>query len=491
MPRRRVVFVAAAVLLLPGCGSCGDRADDVTGDDAAVCSFSICDRECRERGLCYGSCAAGTCNCTAVCGGDADADARDDAGVRDDARGGEADDAGAPECWLRSTGETRPGASPGVTCRRISVPEVEYALLQFSGDGDRVVSVGDTAGAPGFPVWIFDRRTRCLNILDDGADTPGFTLYGGDPSVDGHRVAYRMTWFTDAPTGSVQHCQLRLLDLATGEKRVLDESVSAIVDSPSGRSGCNMDYIVLDYPWVVWRDVREHDGHPGIGWNWYAMAINAETGEKMNISRDPEDLYVNWWAIRVDLLGAVATWSTGNEAGTVAIVDLASRERRIISPERGLPGFATITPEWIAWVSQRARYPPRPEEWRDLCNASDMFCMTDIYGYNRLTGEERALVVAGNTMQGDEVDGEGPWLVYEDQRDGGDGDPRFDRDREEDIFALHLPTMTEIKLTDWAGYELIPRAYDRGDGTYGALLVWEISYYGANYILWDCDLPAP
>jgi hypothetical protein len=90
-------------------------------------------------------------------------------------------------------------------------------------------------------------------------------------------------------------------------------------------------------------------------------------------------------------------------------------------------------------------------------------------------------------MQGWTLDGEGDWLAYDDQRDGTD--VVSIRDREQDIYAFHLPTMTEVRVTDWPGFEMQPKVVDHGDGTYGVLLIEELDYGRAIYRLWDCSLP--
>ena len=56
---------------------------------------------------------------------------------------------------------------------------------------------------------------------------------------------------------------------------------------------------------------------------------------------------------------------------------------------------------------------------------------------------------------------------------------------------MYLPTRTEIRITDWPGFEASAKVYDRGDGTYGVLLNQEIDRMRGTYRLWDCDLPEP
>jgi hypothetical protein len=475
------------------CSGCPDSSG--TGDaEAEVCTFASCEAQCRSVALCYGSCSAATCHCW-PCEADADVRLDGDADVtREDY--GDLEDIEAigdvePDdgrdvvgCEYVITGETRAGASPGVTCRRLSVDEVEKALLHFSGSGDRVAfSGGEVASA----LWEVRLGTGCIEELDNAeSPIPGRYAVNMYPSVEGDRVAYVAEWM---PTPDILHCELRLLDLTTGNHRVLVPSDSAYGD---GRA-CSMDYVTLEHPWIVWRDVREHPlgaGPETVGlYNWDAVALNVETEEIINLSLQPVTGLRVWGSVvRTDIDAGWAVLGAGwGGAGTgeplaeeIVAVNLPTRERRLITDAPGDQYFPTITVPWIAWTDIRCC------PWD--CNSMGP-CSNDIYGYNLDTGEESAFVVAGDTMQGDEVDGEGPWLLYEDQR-GGD-DPTRDGDREEDIFAFHLPTRTEIRITDWPGYEMIPRVYRREDGSYGALFVHEISYHYATYRLWDCDLPEP
>ena len=102
----------------------------------------------------------------------------DDAYPRDDADGpdAEAEDADAGgDCPYRMPGETRAGALPGVTCRRISVPEVEHGLLYFAADGDRIVLSGGVS--LGFNLEV-DRVTGCYD-LPPAVRTHGYITWDG------------------------------------------------------------------------------------------------------------------------------------------------------------------------------------------------------------------------------------------------------------------------------------------------------------------------
>jgi hypothetical protein len=218
------------------------------------------------------------------------------------------------------------------------------------------------------------------------------------------------------------------------------------------------------------------------------MALNIETAERHDLSFNPA---IGWWdwngVVKVDLLGTMAVFDAGWGGGSeplhleIVTVDLATGVRTQITDDPMDQSYPTITPHWIAWWDQRND--PNPHciwPWG---------CSSDIYGYNRDTGETQALVIAGDSMQGPELDGAGDWLAYEDQRDGTD--VTHYRDREQDIYALHLPTMTEIRITDWPGFELRPRVIDHGGGVFSVLLIHEIHYARALYRLFDCTLPAP
>jgi hypothetical protein len=94
-------------------------------------------------------------------------------------------------------------------------------------------------------------------------------------------------------------------------------------------------------------------------------------------------------------------------------------------------------------------------------------------------------------MHGRELDGEGDWLVYTDQRDNPEDPWREDRRRlYQNVYALHLPTRTEICVVDWPGHQMSVRAYT-AIGETRVLLFDELSYAEAEYDLWDCNLTLP
>ena len=413
--------VRVLMLLLCSCSGCPSSSGP---DDAGPegCTYASCEETCRGSGSCYGSCGGGVCHCTS-CGGDADvrddgdagtdgdgageSELRDGDGVEDGARDDGRDISG---CEYATTGETRGGASPGVVCRRLSLDAVEEGLLSYSGSGDRVVLSG---GDPGTPLWEVRLSTGCLRMLDDSRDRSG--NYGVDnyPSVEGNRVAYAAYWRVSA---DVDHCELRLLDLDGGEARTFAANDSANL----GEQTCWMNYVALEYPWIAWRDVREVPLEaPLMGaYHWDAVALNAETGEIINLSLDPATGDRVWRSVvRVDMKGGWVVFDAAwGGAGTgeplhleIVAANVLSGERRQITDAIGDQYFPTVAPPWVAWVDDRAGYPD--------CERMGP-CFNDIYGYNLDTREERALVVADDAMQGDEVDGEGPWLVYEDQRGG-------------------------------------------------------------------------
>ncbi|MBI5486343.1 MAG: hypothetical protein HY905_03325 [Deltaproteobacteria bacterium] len=420
-----------------------------------------------------------------------DADARDTDALDGD-RGDLFDvDLDAGPCPYRASGETRAGASASISCRRVTIWENEYASLFFSGDGDRIVVSGGVSSGMGSAeyiglcLWEYRRSTGCSRVVHSALTPVGSTSRPSPASIEGTQVAYAWDWL---PTADTHHCLVGLLDLESGEDRTLASSDSRF--RPGGWGGCSMISVRLEYPWVVWADNREVPLAPpdGTSYRWDALATNIDTGEVINLSVDPTTSEHLWDSVyHVDLDDGLAVFEAawGGRPGTgpyreeIVGAHLVSGDRRQFTDAPGDQWYPVLGSSWIAWLDQRSHL------------ECDRFtpCSTDIYGFNLGTGTEQTLVVAGDSMQGEEVDAEGPWVVYEDQR-GGD-DPTHDRDREQDIYALHLPTMTEIQVTDWPGYERIPRAYRREDGSYGVVLAFELDRPSALYRVWDCDLPEP
>lgn len=457
------LLVLSAVLGWAGCSSppsSGDASD-------APCTYDSCRATCLAMGREYGSCTGGICRCVVVDAG-ADADG-DDGTTREDAR--DAED-GATTCdGIRVPPEERPGASPGVTCRRVSVEEVEPYLMDFSGDGPWVTFRGGHDRPR--PLWRYHRQSHCLDVLDECV-VPGLerTTASGS-SIEGNRVAYCVAGV--ATDTGLEVWQLRLIDIVGGGPRVLVETRSERLESREA----GMDFPTLHYPWVTWRDIRQANAY-----NWWPYAYNIETGEERNLIPDPGSPEAGG-SVMVDNDGRVVVFTgpfvdgSGLWADNVLAVDLVTDTRGYVAPRMAHQFWPAITPDWIVWLDQRSH----PE-----CTYTSP-CYTDVYGYRRSTGEVVPLVVAGESMQGPWMDARGDWVAYEDQRDGTDVTRSLDN--EQDIYALHLPTMTEVRVTDWPGFEWNPQVYDRHDGTYGVLLIQEIDYLYAIYRLWDCDLPAP
>ncbi|MBN1769697.1 MAG: hypothetical protein JXB32_00430 [Deltaproteobacteria bacterium] len=466
--RLRSGFVVAVVGL--ACGSCSSPPS--SGDTPDVsCTYESCRARCLAMGREYGSCGGGICHCTED--GDADADADlptdgDDGPVRDDAQ--EAEDVASPCDGIRVPVEERAGASTGVTCRRLSVEEVEPHLMYYSGDGEFVALLGGEDRPR--PLWILSRPTWCLRVLDD-ASVPGLSeTSAGESSIEGNRIAYYVAGVESATALDVW--QLRLVEIAGGEPRILVETRS---ERRSGQQA-SMDFPTLHYPWITWRDIRQANAY-----RWLAYAYNVETGEERNLSRNPDSGAI-WATVMVDNDGQLAVFTGTYVEGTyssenVVTVNLVTGDRGYLVPNLATQDWPSITSDWIVWLDQRTH----PE-----CDYVSP-CYTDVYGYHRATGEVVPLVVAGDSMQGPWMDARGEWVAYEDQRDGTDVTRSLDR--EQDIYALHLPTRTEVRITDWPGFEWNPQVYDRHDGTFGLLLIEEIEYLHRIYRLWDCDLPEP
>ncbi|MBI5489218.1 MAG: hypothetical protein HY905_17920 [Deltaproteobacteria bacterium] len=466
--------------------------------------------------MCSAGCLDSRCRCTYSCGDASDVaeevEATDVAvdrvgdgdsadGVEGDVRDGDAGettdvDPDAGPCLYRSSGETRPGASPGVSCTRITVWENEYYAWYFSGDGDRIVVSGAVSSGAGSAeyigscLWEYRRSTGCSRLVHPALTPVGSTATIAFPSSEGALVAYSWGW---RPTSDVEHCLVGLLDLESGEDRTLTSSDSRI---PAGdHSGCSIISVSLEAPWVVWADNREVPVAPpdGTSHRWDALATNIETGENINLNLDPTTSARLWRStFHVDLEDGLAVfdaaWGGSPTAdpfgrGIVGANVLTGERLRFAEASADLwyPDlwYPVLASSWIAWLDQRHH----PE-----CDSFTP-CSTDVYGFDLATGTEQALVIAGDSMQGEELDADGPWVVYEDQR-GGD-DPTHARDREQDIYAFHLPTMTEVQITNWPGYEMNPQVYRRDDGSYGVLLAFELDRRSEIYPVWDCDLPEP
>ena len=466
--------------------SCSAPSASRDGGDVGPCTFASCTAECAAAGLQYGSCAGGRCNCAS---GDGDVtefagDARQEDSLDADAGG---EDADVAPCEIRAPDETRPGAEPGVSCLRVSPLDLERSLLSFAGDGPTVAFKGGespTAGATYFPLWVYDRPSHCIRMVDDATDvevvSDGPPLGGCYyPSVDGDRVVY-MVDIRPAPwvIGTVSITQLRLADLRTGERRTLVGTRSTFEDY--GLEGGVMDFISLDYPWVAWRDVREAND-----WAWYPYAFNIETREERHLGTDPTT-GARWYTVEVDLLGTTVVFAPdfvdyypeggGCTHTDIASVDLLTGVRTRLTSDIWKQRAPTITPDWIIYFDFR----------------NDAPCGDDLpglYGLERATGEQVRLASLRYAGRGRlRPDATGDWVVYEDYR-GPTDFPGWINER--DIYALYLPTRIEIRVTDWPGFEMQPVVYNRGDGTSGVLFIEEIDYGTRRYRRGDCDLPTP
>jgi hypothetical protein len=466
-----LAFVVAGAACGRGPSSAGDA--DTRPEDG--CSGATCDERCRACTGCPGRWIGGECTCRCLDGGEDGPEDGVGEGQADlqeaDGPGDDGEDAG--RCTYRATGETRAGASPGVVCRRLSVEGVERGLLRFGGDGDNIAVEGGPIPAS---LWLFDRSTNCWSAVPEARGGGGDAEVVAEVAIEGARVAFWATW---RPSRTIQECELRLLDADTREMQILEANTSP--DGEPYTMGCRMDSIAIEYPWVVWRDIRQVSDmyNP-----WDAMAKNIESGEWINLSTDPATGARLWGSVvNIDLCGGLAVFDAGWEddprhghAETVG-VNLVTGERRQITDAPGEQFDPTVTEDWVVWV-----------DLREHLGSSMMACSADIYGFNRATGAEVPLVTEGDALHGPSVDGEGPWLVYSDQR--WDENPNCDTDREQSVVAYHIPTATELRITDWPGYEWA-RVYRRADGSYGVLVDHEVSYSDAIYRLWDCDLPEP
>jgi hypothetical protein len=457
--------VCSTALLLPflvlAC-RCGDADNVSDGDAEAGCTFSSCESECRAVGRCYGSCAGGRCGCSTLC---ADADASDDVGADADSDDAASEDLDSTDDEAEVIIETRDGASPGVTCRKLPKPRGRTSP-PATGANTLVFHSGSDSADPGPPNVLsrFDWASGESTILDDLSDVESSgTKYAVDPSVDSGWLVSIRTYFTDMASGYLTHHELRLLDLTTRVVRLL-------AFNRGDPARVMMESVTLDYPWVTWRDASEEWGYL-----WLAYALNLETGEKIDLVPGESGV------IGVGLLDGIAV--IDQEQFTLVNLETGERRRIVNAQCDDIPGSrcdgrwgAVITPDWIAWLDSRA-YPD--------CGRF-VPCRTQIWGWNRRTETQEPLVTSDG-MHGPRLAGRGPWLAYEDQRH--DPDPYHDADEEQTIYVLHLPTMTELRVEDWPGFQFWPSLYPNGD-EYHVLFYEEIGSAGVVDDLWDCTLPA-
>ena len=244
--------LSALVVLQAACGGCpSSSTPDTAGADDA-CTPASCTVTCATTGSCSAGCVDGGCRCTDACGEipdvpdvsdrpdgavDGASDVTDSDAGEGDARDG--DDGDVPDvdpdagpCPYRASGETRAGASAGISCTRITIWENEYGALDYSGDGDRIVITGAVTsgmGSPeyiGFCLWEYRRSTDCSRIVRYALTPVGSTSGVGDPAIEGTHVAYAWSW---RPATDTHHCLIGLLDLDSGEDRTLTSSDSRIL----------------------------------------------------------------------------------------------------------------------------------------------------------------------------------------------------------------------------------------------------------------------
>jgi hypothetical protein len=221
--------------------------------------------------------------------------------------------------------------------------------------------------------------------------------------------------------------------------------------------------VVLRYPWVVWKQVSEET----YWYAWTGWVMNIETGDKRELI--PRELGV----VDLDLLGQVAIVS---DSSTIHEVDVVSGVVRDLAEEADPDQWAgVITPHWIAWLDQRAH----PEgTWFSPYG-------TQVWGMNR-DSEEVVPLINSPGMHGPELDAEGNWLAYVDQRDNPD--PwQENGSRVQNIYALHLPTMTEICVENWPGSQGGVKVYEAVAET--RVLFFEDIAAAMPFHLWDCSLP--
>lgn len=469
---------ATLVVLWSGCSSNGGRPDATDGG----CEAGACAEWCRSQGAEGGRCEAGVCVCTPEPdAGDAGADGDDG---RDGNEAEEVEDAGEAEetdevadsvdtacpCGICGADggppeldpDHREGGSPSVVCDRVPIGlnrlvehyDAEPGVVAFTAIDTPPPSFGSSRL---FVYWTTSGERQLVDDLDDliaaGVGRPHATY----PSLDGDWIAYAV-WLIRRESGGVESLasELRLARLSTGEIRVLRR-----YPFRSPGDATYVGPVALDYPWVGWRETEDR---------WVVHALNVETEQEYLVSDNTVD---------VTIVGTTLATANGD---AIILFDLATGATTLLAD--GLPNdrwHPALAWPWVVWVDQRAGLWWEGRLWS--CMYMGGCCDNDIYGYNRVTGEEMPFVV-GRGMQGGEVTAEGDWAAYQDNRDGFE--PLCREMGCTQIYALHLPTGREIRVTNWPGEYLEPVVYA------GRVLFSQMtSYMDYQYDLWDCNLAVP
>ncbi|MBI5490015.1 MAG: hypothetical protein HY905_21960 [Deltaproteobacteria bacterium] len=479
-------------MLAWGCTSGRARPD---GEDAG-CSATDCAAVCAADGFTSGSCDGGTCVCSpgadvgdedgADVGVDADAGSCGDdaAGCSEDAPGDSDDDVGdedgdgveaeaESDCPCGMCGpdggppvldpDHREGGSPGIVCdrvpiglsRQVSWYDVAPGTIVFTGqsDGTRYATS---------EVYRYRTDTGERTVIDDLHDLMDVGVYkpqATNPSLDGDWVAYAVWWHEPPGWTAPLSADLRLAHLVTGEIRILRR----YAPGPDGTS-TYIDPVSIDYPWVAWRETQD---------GWRVHALNIETEEEFDVARSTVDVVVE---------GTLLATESGHD---LILFDLLTgTDTRLAA---GLPGdrwHPALASPWVVWVDQRDGLWWDPAGSDSQCIWISGCCDNDIYGYNRETGDEVPFVVR-HGMQGGQVTADGEWAAYEDHRDGSDELCEDHRPCRQ-IYALHLTTGVEVRVTNWPGEYLQPVVYS------GRVLFSEMTSYAYDlYDLWDCNLVEP
>lgn len=465
------------VLILGACGSTNGGPDGGEG----ACSPVECDRQCRSEGFVSGSCDSGSCRCADESDADADSDgpgpdARDaesEVGDLDHAAedvlvdDGAGDDAERSDCPCNMCPEPgdppldpdhRIGGAPGVVCDRLQIG-MDRSVEHYDAEPGVVVFTAMDAPPPRYEtrkLFVFHVAGGSVELIDDlqdlidtGIDRPSAT----NVALDGDWIAYAVGWTQPFGVSGTHHGQLRLANRAAGTISILRTY------EPGLYGNTYVGPVAIEYPWIAWRETERR---------WCVHAANLETGVELDISCGAVDLALE---------------------GTTLVTE-TSRRILMIDLETGIQSFLgegercdrwepDLAWPWVVWLDQRNG---PGFEGDPYCNDYRSGCWdNDIYAYNRLTGTEVPLLV-GHGMQGYTLSADGDWAAYEDNRDGFD---EFCWERCQQVYAYHLPTGREIRITDWPAHHLEPIVY----GGNRVLFSEQTAYMDNTYDLWDCSLP--
>jgi beta propeller repeat protein len=129
----------------------------------------------------------------------------------------------------------------------------------------------------------------------------------------------------------------------------------------------------------------------------------------------------------------------------IVLYDTTTNEKRVLAPGNGSQYKAHIRWDKVVWVDNRNS----PGTHLDLGNS-------DIYLHDLKT--QQTTPVCTDPAQQDNPDADGDFVAWEDWRNNPNPTPRYSNEyQNSDIYLKDLRTGKEVQLTQFKGFELMPR----------------------------------